>query len=311
MTDIDEPPKSQKDDEEDSYYADIGFLLEGAQPTKAVRFSWADIHVTLHVIDDEPGAVQSGHYLWPAAKLLTEYLIHQYPASPPTSMLELGAGTALASLAALQLWHNRLQTVLVTDHDPGCLERARGNYESTMEELLDECPDDNVINEKINTIASIPVCFLECEWGKEKDAEILRENLLEHVVPERKEVDLIIGTDLIYDVAVVEPLFTTAATMMQKPHGAFLLAQSFEYDQQTEEEIDQQCEIWNLQRTICLEDGARRIQQFQWRIQEVPQEQENNNETEETQPESTKQSIDEPSTETTIESGKQREEEEN
>lgn len=61
--------------------------------------------------------VKSGHYVWPAAPALCEYLIHRWQALPHGKVLELGAGCGLAGLVAAQL--PGTDVVVFTDHDPG------------------------------------------------------------------------------------------------------------------------------------------------------------------------------------------------
>jgi len=259
-------------DEESNSLADVGFMFEGNQPTELQRFVWStpqakQIQVMLQVINDDPGAVQSGHYLWPGAQLLVEYLIQQESQLQPTCILELGAGCALAALAALQIWATSLQCLIVSDHDPGVLERARNNYESTLEEILDMSVTEEALNTAINDLGSIPVEFCECEWNNSTNLQQMESLLSEHTMPEMNKFDLILGTDLIYDVSVVQPLLTTAYKMLasdNKP-SRFLLSQSFVYEEATEQEIDAVCQQLGLERTILQDDenGQQRIQEFQ------------------------------------------------
>jgi predicted nicotinamide N-methyase len=222
--------------DEDDYFADVGFMFEAQQPVRYERFDWDTseflhttyigdeaqdddtkkrISVALHVADDIPGAVQSGHYLWPAAVLLSKYLIRAYSArkKPPVSLspprrvpnppafpvvrtvLELGAGCGLASLTALQLWQDTLQCLCLTDHDRGTLVRARDNLETTVQLLVvetnddDDDDDDERLNAAINSIASIPVLFEMLEWGDRHRAD----TLLQSVIPERLPACLLIS----------------------------------------------------------------------------------------------------------------------
>jgi Lysine methyltransferase len=309
--------KQVEDDDESSLFA-IDFMFEGSQPSRMEYFTWklantastttqqsptetstappSTIQVALSIADDNPGAVQSGHYLWPAAKLLADYLVQQHfsPSSscgncntssssspfrnpPPCSILELGAGCALISLTALQLWQDSLQCVVVTDHDPGTLERARNNYESTLQKIMVTAANDDVDQDgmdTINDIGSIPVVFESLAWSCQHDndddgeAARIRVLLEEHTNAEDSAVDVILGSDLIYDIHVVEPLLTTAARFLSKKKrqqsassscgsgggACFLLSQSFAYDNATEQEIDATCQKLGLQRKILWQD---------------------------------------------------------
>ncbi|KAL7581049.1 hypothetical protein ACA910_005852 [Epithemia clementina (nom. ined.)] len=308
---------AQPHEEESSTITDkdmleLGFMFEGGQPTRREHFQWItadgrNIEVTLDVADDDPGAVQSGHYLWPAATLLANYLVQYYsniprqqqqqqqqqvpfdgkeqPALPlPVVVVELGAGCALCSCVAWQLWANTLQCMVLTDHDPGTLERARNNHETTLENLLDKnCLTEDDMHATINHLGSIPTHFEILEWGCAREAESIQDWVVEHSIPSQRSADYILGSDLIYDAAVVEPLFQTVQQLLGGNHnttnnnganhnknynnstvGRFLLAQSFVYNKATEQEIDRCCQEMGFCRNILLEDkhGAHRIQEF-------------------------------------------------
>jgi Lysine methyltransferase len=271
-------------EDEDDYFADVGFMFESQQPVRLEKFRW-DIHtpstvtvtnnatrsntndnknydsrnthddinqstttngsssssiqIALHVADDNPGAVQSGHYLWPAATMLSEYIIHLYSRhsmlndhDDATSynndnnnnndscnhnnictVIELGAGCAMVSFVALQLWKETLQCLCITDHDPSTLVRARDNYETTVQLLLtggnnhavqdnterddtgtvvqdnagcDNDAEDELLNDVINTVTNIPVLYESLPWG---DTDAV-EKLLHQTLPEHLSLDI-------------------------------------------------------------------------------------------------------------------------
>jgi predicted nicotinamide N-methyase len=298
---------SERDSED--YYADVGFMFDGVQNSTLKRFVWGateasnpPVRVALHVVDDNPGALQSGHYLWPAAPALAEYLmegsIQNRTLKSARNVLELGAGTALLSLFSLQLMHDSLQCLVITDHDPGTLERARDSYETTMEDMLEKSLTEEEQFDCINGLGSVPIMFEALEWGDvERAQEVARaaadhssplifqgavagepagvtDLLCQHLNPNYNEecniFDLLLGSDLIYAESVVRPLFLSVSYFLA-PGGAFLLSQSMKYDDITERRIDEMCQSLNLQRTILkdtLEKEAAgkgaRIQQFTW-----------------------------------------------
>ena len=248
-----------------------------------------------HVADNDPGALQSGHYLWPAAEMLAEHLIQNYNNNNNKtieSVLELGAGCALPTLVALQVWQRSVQCLIVTDHDATVLQRAVDNHESTLEAILNASLSDNELNTAINCVGSIPVLFEKLEWehaitatsaaaaatttttttsdSSSKTAtatnnrfQSIREQLLEHTNSQTDTVDVVLGSDLIYHISVVAPLLETAAQVMHPVHGRFWLAQSFAYDGDVEQEIDTVCQRLGLVRTILVqEDHGKRIQEF-------------------------------------------------
>ena len=309
-----EIPKDTDGEGEDSFYASIGCMFEGSRETTLKHFDFDYVggvaHVALKVIDEEPGAVQSGHYLWPAASSLSQYLCSlSLPPPPlsnkndnpetltkpspdtttlpsnPKSLLELGAGTALVSLTCLQLYHPSLQCVVVTDRDTETLERARDNHETTMEELYERAQTEDDKMAMINEITSVAIEFQPLEWGNiQQGQRLLEETLLEHVLPdtttddhkedELPHFDVIVGSDLIDCCPVVQPLLTTVWDLLAD-NGIFWLAQSFSYDEETEQEIDRMCQRLQLERAILVdtlktnsqEDHGVRIQYFRKLIQ--------------------------------------------
>lgn len=253
---------------DDGYFADVGFMFEGSQPTRVEIFEWTTnrnrkLSVQLRIVDDEPGAVQSGHYLWPASKILANHLVKNPTYPEPTNVVELGAGCALLSCMALQLWQPSLECVVVTDHDPGTLERARDNYESTLQAILDRSVSEEELNEAINESASINFVFESLEWGSEVDIKKVRTTLGEHHRAHQRRADLILGSDLIHDSTVAWPLLQTAKALLATD-GVFLLSQSFAYDTETEAKLGESCQALGLVRKVVLEkdEGKTRIQEF-------------------------------------------------
>uniref|UniRef100_A0A7S2YFJ5 Calmodulin-lysine N-methyltransferase n=1 Tax=Entomoneis paludosa TaxID=265537 RepID=A0A7S2YFJ5_9STRA len=157
-----------------------------------------------------------------------------------------------------------MQCVMVSDHDVSTLERARNNHETTLENLLDTtCTTEDDLNATINSVGSIPLCFESLEWGNSQDLRLVQDAIAEHSVPRQRHADLILGSDVIYDTSVVEPLLRTVQALLGG-NGRFLLAQSFAFDQETEVEMDRCCEEMGLKRTIVLDEqeGDHRIQEF-------------------------------------------------
>jgi predicted nicotinamide N-methyase len=295
--------ESDRDDDpfDESVLADLGFLMEGARAGQKQVLEWVvpvpvarrrslsrhsdngevngtaapssstsafRLQVVAHSIDEEPGAVQSGHYLWPGARILVNYLVnnhHRLESAPPiASMVELGSGCAVSTLACLQLYQSTVQVAVCTDHDPGVLERARDGYESTMEHLFSTAENEDELNDMINCLASIPVLFEPLEWGSTRDAELISSLLKQHTVNESGRCDLLLSSDLIYSSEVVLPLLTTASLLMNEATGRFVLSQSFAFDDHAELEIVEACEQLGLTRTILWQNdtGEERVQEF-------------------------------------------------
>ena len=120
----------------------MGFMFDQEQETLLQHYSFPPYSVSVNVVDDDPGAVISGHYLWPASTLLCSFLTcgSLLPRPPSTLLnligsattaLELGAGCAMCGLLVRQMMRPEARMV-VTDYDPGVLKRAQGNREETI-----------------------------------------------------------------------------------------------------------------------------------------------------------------------------------
>jgi hypothetical protein len=263
-----------------SCYADMGFMFEGMEPTQTQTLEFSPttgggesvVEIELNAIDNDPGAVQSGHYLWPGASSMVQFLVDtMYSSDISTSanvdsfsksreilsslsvgsILELGAGCGLVGLASLQLWgssHNNqgssLKHVVFTDHDPGTLKRASDNYEATQKKRQRKNMTDEALqSDELN------VAFESLSWGDEADAARLKSQLMDD-----GGFDLILGSDLIYCADVVRPLFITAKLLLHrdrpKKTSSFILSQSFIYDSDVEQEIDAICAELKMCRHI-------------------------------------------------------------
>ena len=280
---------NDQDDEVD-IFADAGFLFDSCQPTKQVTYTFTPsyspannapddenaregmptIRISLECIDDDPGAVQSGHYVWPASPALAQYLVDTYCCSTSndttvgvSKIIELGCGCGLVGLCAYKIFTNSRDLVF-TDHDPGTLKRAKSNFEASKEvgrpttvffEELKWCDDAAYFRDLFRKVSTSDVD----NDIRDKQNEI--------------GFDLVVGSDLIYCVEVVKPLIQTVSRLLSKTKKSskMILSQSFVYDVKTEREIDDVCNELNLLRSIvsCTlskngggEGGGARIQTF-------------------------------------------------
>lgn len=303
----------------ESCLGEIGFMFDAEQETKSqvLRFSpktseqyeknqnltAEEIHdsdrkvvtVIVDCVDDDPGAVQSGHYLWPGAPALAQFLVDIFSSTQISSIsnssfekkiqyffpsyqieqetskisiIELGAGCGLAGLTALQLptFQSRIAALVFTDHDPGTLKRARDNYNNTLQLRKEESnSSDNIELDKV------PVFFEDLTWGDEKNLRRLCCKIKENSEIENHSFDIILGSDLIYCEEVVKPLLESVSWLMHasgescSSRSIMIMTQSFSYDIETEEAIDRACYDLSLNRSILtcnLNEGGTRIQSF-------------------------------------------------
>lgn len=234
------------DAQQEGMLTDVGFMFDACLEKVTCRYEYgADVSVLLTYAQDEPGALQSGHYVWPAAPALCSYLERHREVIPAAgSVVELGAGCGLTGLAAAQLQPKG--TVVFTDHDPGVLKVIEHNARQ-QERAQAACLTHGL------------------RWGPDGAQELqeLRAALAAAGAPAPA---LIVGSDVIYAREVVPLLFWTVDRLLERsPTALFLMCSSFAYDDETEAEIDAQCARFQLARLIIdcsLSSNGTRIQQF-------------------------------------------------
>ncbi len=203
------------------------------------------------ICDSIPGALQSGHYVWPASVALAKYMVNFWELLPLGPVVELGAGVGVAGITAAQLTAPRYPVIL-TDHDESVLEVC----ERSISKLKETNPEASgcLVSERLS-------------WGN-TDCSSIR-NAAERTQAEEgfaasfDGFALVLGADVVYDERVVKPLFETASSLLRDEHGAaFLTSSSFSFDIATEAEIDACCTQFSLNRTILIDEGCTRLQVF-------------------------------------------------
>lgn len=181
----------------------IGFMFDFASSKQTLTFSAAQIQISLRTIGEQPGHLQSGQYLWPAARFLAEHLVQNWSDLTADVVIELGAGCGACGLVASAL--SGVKSVLLTDYDPGSIR------------LLEE---NIVLNERIKTAGCV-LLARSLTWGSV--GEYLDEVL--QLVGDRSR--LVIGSDLIYCKNVIPPLLETVKSLLDDM-AIFVLAFSFD-----------------------------------------------------------------------------------
>jgi len=259
------------DDDDEMDLGAIGFMFDAqhARCSKRLEFplppvaAAADaatatpsttISVTVRLIGEDPGHVQSGQYLWPAAAFTARYLIDHWWGTDTTNtfqataVVELGAGVGVAGLVAAQLPGCR--QVVLTDYDPGSLQLLRENI--ALNSGAADAADSGASPSSAVATGTVGVC--ECsvaflEWGNLAAGNALLTQDLgsgssgttSDETPPSATISttnatlfpLVLGTDLLYSADIVAPLFTTAKQLMRRgtgedgAAGRFLLVSSF------------------------------------------------------------------------------------
>ena len=191
-------------DMDDDSMAAIGFMFDASHSRVKKTVPVADgISLQLTLIGEDPGHVQSGQYLWPAALFASQHLVENWDILGRGSILELGSGCGLTGLTTAKLpGTNR---VVLTDYDPGCLTILQENYET------------NARTQELTSLPSPEVDIRQYSWGS-NDISF-------------RPLDgfgLIIGSDLLYCQEVVRPLIKSVNAMINNDDGIFILVSSFD-----------------------------------------------------------------------------------
>ena len=360
--------------ESDDDLACIGFMFDTAHAKTSEKFIFSDLSgkefsVDLNRIKGDPGHVQSGQYLWPAAQFAVEWIAAHAPeldllpnsmccstqntergVSNALSILELGAGCGLTALGVSQLCPERLVSVVLTDRDYGSLQLLDQNASILCKRLGDtafpmylqkrvaEIQQDHRITSKSSgdrtaTVSQNqptpsspqnPSCSLflahKLDWGEAVPTELMERcqshiqlctsdvlsTLTGHASPSSgQEIIsmpvqlLLLGSDLLYSIDVVAPLFHSVTQMLvhhksgssarqttgledaanddqvQKnikseracsKKGVFVLTSSFDVGEQINEEVTRQLQLKGLEvierAPLDMQSGLCRVQIF-------------------------------------------------
>ena len=240
----------------------MAFMFDAAHESTLVGHEVGPYKLFLETIDEERGAMISGHYVWPGAKVLAEYLLSLPLPLPPTlNVVELGAGCGLTSLVLYKMFVEASSTststststsvlnLSMTDYDPGVLQKAQKNY------------DLNKTHHCSSLVTNISCDLLE--WGVDFN---FSESFPKLSTPTSSPtLNLVIGSDVIYSVEVVEPLMKTISLLLtnleRSTHQTqtqtqsqnttrMIMSQSFAYDSAIENMLNDCCVKFDLFRSI-------------------------------------------------------------
>jgi len=141
----------------------------------------------------------TGLTLWKASDYLCQYQMDNLHLFQSKRILELGAGLGLNGILA---WRSTITCpdteICITDGDSDALVHLRENVERNR------------------TTAEGEVGNISCHqliWGRTSS-----EQFLTHIAKNQK-YDVIIASDIIYAAVIVEPLWETVRTLLQRPGG--------------------------------------------------------------------------------------------
>ncbi|XP_078689956.1 protein N-lysine methyltransferase METTL21A-like [Branchiostoma floridae x Branchiostoma belcheri] len=169
-----------------------------------MNYTWEDINighvqVKVHGRHGSEAATyaETGQVVWPAAVVLSHYLLHHSHLVQSRSVLELGAGVGLPGLVAAKLTKDP-SAVVLTDHTEVVLELLQKNTEANFTGDTDG-PKSALL-----------------DWGVD----------LEEFRMTYGTFDLILGADIIYWIeqeGMAEPLFQTVSMLLSKKADAMFV----------------------------------------------------------------------------------------
>jgi predicted nicotinamide N-methyase len=152
----------------------------------------------------------TGLTLWRASHYLCEYQLehHQKLFQENKRTLELGAGLGLNGILSWKLMtrKNDSSQVCITDGDSDALVQLRENV------------NRNRSSPSVDDYDSSKVSCHQLIWGKESATQFLTQ------IAKNQKYDIIIASDIIYSLVIVEPLWQTVEQLLKKEGGIFIMA---------------------------------------------------------------------------------------
>jgi SAM-dependent methyltransferase len=188
-------------------YASVGALLFGEGAEREVERVGA-VQVSCVHAENQHTYLQ-GQVVWPSAVALVEWAAAHVELFHGAAVLELGSGTGACGLALAQ----HCGAMVLTDYEPAVLELLR----------------ENMVRNASHTGGAVEVARLA--WGDAEGAESVAGGLPAEFWARCPAVgaegfagfDALIGTDVVYDGAVVPALLASAHALL-RPGGRFYLA---------------------------------------------------------------------------------------
>ena len=144
----------------------------------------------------------TGLTLWRASDYLCEYQVENVDIFDGKRVLELGAGLGLNGILVWLM--TKRSTIVITDGDTTALVHLRENIERNR-------PSD--VNEDSSTVSCSQLL-----WGKETSLKFLE------IVGENKKYDVLLASDIIYAQCIIQPLWETVQTLLNRSNGLFVMA---------------------------------------------------------------------------------------
>ena len=163
----------------------------------------------------------TGLTLWRASHYLCEYQVEHPELFQNKRVLELGAGLGLNGILA---W--RLSCTACLHDDESHVETSSSD-ESTSEVCITDGDSDALVHLRDNiernrptttTDSTSKVSCHQLIWGKDSS-----QKFLQHIAHNQK-YHVLLASDIIYSAVIVQPLWETVQTLLEKEGGVFIMA---------------------------------------------------------------------------------------
>ena len=163
----------------------------------------------------------TGLTLWRASHYLCDYQVEHFQMFQNKRVLELGAGLGLNGILAWRLSTaavdevgnesdyvvEKVGEVCITDGDSDALVHLRENVGRNRPS-----------NDSDGTTNTSKVSCHQLIWGKESSEKFLSQ------IAHNQKYDVLLASDIIYSAVIVEPLWETVQTLLEKEGGVFVMA---------------------------------------------------------------------------------------
>ncbi len=232
--------------EEEEFGASSDLHLDQETFTFVFENPWGKddkIHIELRGYQSKSNITycSTGLTMWPAAENLCDHIVKHPNLVAGKRVLELGSGLGLCGLLAHKIHEvnannenqeenghdkeNGNAYVHLTDGDTDTLAHLRRNITlntNSSEECAVSSSSSSSCECSSSSPSSVPCNSLSCNqllWSRENSLHFLKEK----VKPAGEKFDIILASDTIYAMSVIEPMWDTVQTLL-KPGGCLLFA---------------------------------------------------------------------------------------
>jgi predicted nicotinamide N-methyase len=235
---------------------------------------WMDIHLEGYKQHSDQIWKSTGLTLWRAAETLCDYLIEHAPrlGIAEKRVLELGSGLGLVGLVAHKIQAAAAATAAAEATTLGPNSSSKNENHNTVQPAVCLTDGDTLVLKKLrenmkrnrhcnNDEESSSRPLLSCHqllWGRDTSQRFLETTAATTRTREStvtKKFDIILGSDLIYSPLVVNPMFETVQTLLNRDaDGVFLMAFAKRNVPVSKEDVLEACDRHGFVSKCVVED---------------------------------------------------------